>query len=412
MLASTFSKKWKSGGWIRLLSGRTLRPSMGSRFVASWIFYLRDSLASRFPVQANGRLTKTRGISGRTSSDPSSQFDLGLSFSKTSKELSRQSLEVKAGRTQLERPFCSMSSASWKESVIGARGEYSARLKSAQATGESGSSSSAWPTAKTSSGDYSYAPGSGDRVMNLQGAAKDWPTPSAANPQDGESPETWLARREELKAKGANGNGCGTPLGMAVQMWTTPQAHDVTERGSGQQPTSAAGNACLARDARLWPTPDVPNGGRKPSEKMLSGDYPTKVQIGIANAAEAWATPRVTTNGGISSQGVTEHKSRLEDQTAMWSTPTSRDEKNAGAAERAAERCQPLSEQACNGFPSSHPAPEKSTNGPESSPPDQTSRRPSRRQLNPDFVDWLMLGKSGIGWTDCGPLVTESSRTP
>lgn len=40
-----------------------------------------------------------------------------------------------------------------------------------------------------------------------------------------------------------------------MAMWTTPQAHDVTARGSGQKPTSKAGNACLATSAAQWPTP-------------------------------------------------------------------------------------------------------------------------------------------------------------
>jgi len=46
-----------------------------------------------------------------------------------------------------------------------------------------------------------------------------------------------------------------TSLQVQAKMWTTPQAHDVTARGSGQKPTSKAGNACLARDAMNWPTP-------------------------------------------------------------------------------------------------------------------------------------------------------------
>jgi hypothetical protein len=47
----------------------------------------------------------------------------------------------------------------------------------------------------------------------------------------------------------------GTPLPAQAAQWTTPQAHDVRMRGSGQVPTSKAGNACLARDAAQWPTP-------------------------------------------------------------------------------------------------------------------------------------------------------------
>jgi hypothetical protein len=49
-----------------------------------------------------------------------------------------------------------------------------------------------------------------------------WPTPDASVMQDGEKPETWLARRERIKAQKKNGNGMGMPLAMAVQLWPTP----------------------------------------------------------------------------------------------------------------------------------------------------------------------------------------------
>lgn len=56
--------------------------------------------------------------------------------------------------------------------------------------------------------------------------AKLWPTPAASLPQDGETPETFLARRESLREKGINGNGCGTPLSIEAQLWATPTARD------------------------------------------------------------------------------------------------------------------------------------------------------------------------------------------
>lgn len=56
-----------------------------------------------------------------------------------------------------------------------------------------------------------------------------WPTPAASNPQDGESPESWLARRATLVAKGINGNGAGMPLSIAVRLFPTPTRAD----GSG-----------------------------------------------------------------------------------------------------------------------------------------------------------------------------------
>jgi hypothetical protein len=48
-----------------------------------------------------------------------------------------------------------------------------------------------------------------------------------------ESPESWRARADKLKAKGINGNGAGVPLTVAVRMYPTPMARDAANR-SGQ----------------------------------------------------------------------------------------------------------------------------------------------------------------------------------
>lgn len=79
----------------------------------------------------------------------------------------------------------------------------------------------------------------------------------------------------------------GTTLaGAAEMMWPTPQAHDVTARGSGQKPTAKAGNACLATDAMQWGTPrasDAEKGG--PNMAFGSGGMPLPAQ------AAQWPTP-------------------------------------------------------------------------------------------------------------------------
>jgi hypothetical protein len=75
-----------------------------------------------------------------------------------------------------------------------------------------------------------------DAVGNLEGerfpnpetviAREMLPTPSACVANDGERPETWLARREVVKAKGINGNGMGMPLTIAAQLLSTPTVND------------------------------------------------------------------------------------------------------------------------------------------------------------------------------------------
>lgn len=52
------------------------------------------------------------------------------------------------------------------------------------------------------------------------------PTPAALVANDGEGPETWLARRRKVAATAANGNGMGMPLTIAVQLLPTPTVGD------------------------------------------------------------------------------------------------------------------------------------------------------------------------------------------
>lgn len=53
-----------------------------------------------------------------------------------------------------------------------------------------------------------------------------WPTPDAAGFNDGQSVEAYEARNAREREKGYNGNGGGTPLGMAVKLYPTPMARD------------------------------------------------------------------------------------------------------------------------------------------------------------------------------------------
>jgi hypothetical protein len=113
--------------------------------------------------------------------------------------------------------------------------------------------------------------------------AANWPTPNAQVSQDGESPETWLKRKEAMKAKGYNGNGCGTPLTIAVQLHGQAAPASSSSLGSRQglraTPTNCdhkgatTPEACKQWESRgqnlpemvngMWPTPAscTGNGG-------------------------------------------------------------------------------------------------------------------------------------------------------
>ena len=128
------------------------------------------------------------------------------------------------------------------------------------------------------------------------------PTPVAGAFNDGESVESWLARRDRQKQLGRNGNGIGTPLAIAIRLLPTPMASDsAAERApqlGGQRPSGAkrqiglpevitchlaglqpgSGPAQPRPGERLLPTPDTgtsPNGhgrrGGRPGNGHQSG---------------------------------------------------------------------------------------------------------------------------------------------
>lgn len=82
-----------------------------------------------------------------------------------------------------------------------------------------------------------------------------FPAPAASVANDGESTETWLARRERVKLTAANGNGMGMPLTIAVQLLPTPrsnEANGIGEHGTGGQD--------LRTTVSLLPSPRTTDG--------------------------------------------------------------------------------------------------------------------------------------------------------
>jgi hypothetical protein len=93
-----------------------------------------------------------------------------------------------------------------------------------------------WPTPRSEDSECcGNHPGKTD---SLNAAAKLWPTPDAGVSQDGETVATWERRRAAMREKGYNGNGCGTPLAMAAQMWPSPNTRD--GNSSARQTTTAS----------------------------------------------------------------------------------------------------------------------------------------------------------------------------
>lgn len=202
--------------------------------------------------------------------------------------------------------------------------------------------------------DYSARQRRAQAISATASSSSQWPSPDAAICNDGEEPETFLARREALKAKGINGNGMGMPLAMAAKTWPTPTANDW--KGSG--PTLERKDGLMRGDRldyaveQLWSTPRSSDGEKgTPNQSFGAGGIPLPAQ------ASQWMTPRVARGSYTRDNGDPEkQRLSLEGQATLAS------------------------------FLPDHPI---STVGEESSK--------IRRSLNPLFVEWLMGWPPG--WT-------------
>ena len=135
----------------------------------------------------------------------------------------------------------------------------------------------------------------------------------------------------------------------------------------------------LSQIALMWPTPNVPNGGRSPKDGMsLTGMTPDgkKRQVGLENAVKMWPTPDANTS--TYSNGYNGFMN-LREAVRMWPTPTTGAAfcKWGGSGSR--EKCKTiLTPEEINGA------------------------------LNPTWVEWLM--GYPLGWTALEDSETPSSR--
>jgi hypothetical protein len=150
------------------------------------------------------------------------------------------------------------------------RGHAFAPATSARPTNASAfSSSPGWPT-PTVKGNHNRPEVGTVSGYGLASAVRRWPTPTASNPNEHETPESWLARRERERAKGRNGNGIGTPLGMAVKLWPTPLGSDGAKGGPGAR--HGSGTPALPKAVTLWPTPMArDHHGQRSPEQQANG---------------------------------------------------------------------------------------------------------------------------------------------
>lgn len=157
--------------------------------------------------------------------------------------------------------------------------------------------------------------------------------------------------------------------GQAEKFWPTPRNSD--QFGPG---THGDGGMDLRTTVALWPT-------ARAEDSESCGNHPGAVDS-LTGAAKLWATP--------SSRD-------FKDSDGMATTGM-----NPDGTERT--RLDQLPRQA---FQFGLPAPQTPPLGPTSSVDTTTSPRPSKRRLNPRFVEWLMGWP--LGWTAFAPVAMASS---
>ncbi len=295
---------WKRASWMQRLVGAICEPSTVSRGVAQWISSLLAIRASR-SVQPADVVGKTiHAICGPTFAallkkcSPkwfSSRMSVGTSLwgsERSSKTWSDWTLKLRllsSRRRKLARRIAGSGCSSLVEPVASSRttpqahderkrseGQTSGRLDNGAGNACLSTDAEHWTTPRVTTGEYTRdqgkkgqermtlegesatwstpnahdgrRPGVDDKstqVANLQRDAALWPTPDANVFQDGheQTAEQWEARKARLKLTANNGNGCGTPLTMAAnlfdQQWATPSATEVRQ-GYQQRPDGMA----------------------------------------------------------------------------------------------------------------------------------------------------------------------------
>lgn len=364
-------RRLKRGGWERALYGRTLSPFLSRCFVELWLeeFSQPDFLASLFQRPESEWPRKTRAIFTRSSQREFLLADPQLCFSKTSRGSSAPSAGT-SPEPKTELRYCSMSLETWKAEVTAQRGEYSARLKSARPTNESGCSSSE--------------------------SGETWPTPAASDTEGSRSPAPGNPNKAQI--------GLPNAVRAAAPNWKTPHGF------CGQEADGYGGGGEFAKqvrhvEANNWPTPRASENENRTTRNAPShGNGHGKT---LAGEVMTWATPRATDgeNGGPNQRGSKGDQMLPSQVVSAWPTPAARDSKGANGPEHMT-RERPHMDQLANAvvWGAGQPAPEShSTNG----------RHLGRSQLNPDWVEQLMgLPPGWTALTACACSATASCPPP
>lgn len=265
----------KMGAFGLLTFGRISQRSMRESFTARLTSLSADCHANHSPSQDNSAEPTMSASSGRTSVESSMSVEPPWCSLKTSLHLFLVDTSELSEKNYREWAIRSKIRSSLLRKMLASR--INARESSSWPTVDANTSTYSnghngfmnlreaaanWPTAKGSDGEKGGPNQRGSKGdWTLVSAAANWPSPDANVMNDGESPESFHARRGKLKLTANNGNGAGTPLAVASQQWMTP---------------------------------NVPNGGRYLSDEDVAAKGSTKAgkrQVGLESQSRMWTPP-------------------------------------------------------------------------------------------------------------------------
>ena len=155
----------------------------------------------------------------------------------------------------------------------------------------------------------------------------------------------------------------------------------------------------------LWPTPNVPNGGRTLHHVEWNGNTAinpetgAKVQVGLEAAVKMWPTPNAQNHKGAQDAEVRSeagHQVNLQDAVTTWPTPTARDHHGSGQNAKPRDTLDMAVERGVTKT-RTYPTPDLgAAKGRGMASSEERSRLGG--SLNPTWVEWLQ--GYPIGWTD------------
>lgn len=142
----------------------------------------------------------------------------------------------------------------------------------------------------------------------LKTTTENWPSPDASVFES--NPEDFERRRQEMLAKGYNGNGGGIVLGTMVQSWATPTTQDSANNAGPSQHDRNSIPLNTQVDQWLTPVTSDANGEREPDGKR---------SVGLnSQAAGSSLQGPATTDGEPSSSAPRGSRRRLNPAFTAW----------------------------------------------------------------------------------------------